>query len=258
MNKEATLFFFDIDSTTYINAIHDNPESTKVAFRKLKEQGKKLFICTSRSYEEMCMLPKDFLEVMDGIICLMGAHIIINNDETFEVMDDNVRDCLAYLDEQDIVYRYVCANGHGYLNKHAADKEEIFNRLYKMVPPIKSYENEDILHILCYPKTDEQKKYLDENYKNFLITKFSFSTELTCKGIDKGTAIKKVCDLLKVDTDESVAFGDGNNDIPMMEMAGIGIAMGNASDGCKAASDYVTNNIEEDGLYNACVHFGWI
>ena len=53
-----------------------------------------------------------------------------------------------------------------------------------------------------------------------------------------------------------MAFGDGGNDIPIIEYAGIGVAMGNATDDVKAAADYVTDTVDEDGVVTALQRFG--
>ena len=55
-----------------------------------------------------------------------------------------------------------------------------------------------------------------------------------------------------------MAFGDGGNDIPIIEYAGIGVAMGNATPDVKAAADYVTGSVDEDGIISALRHFGVI
>ena len=55
-----------------------------------------------------------------------------------------------------------------------------------------------------------------------------------------------------------MAFGDGENDIDMLKFAGIGVAMGNSSDIVKAAADYVTDTIDNDGIEKALRHFGLI
>ena len=57
-----------------------------------------------------------------------------------------------------------------------------------------------------------------------------------------------------IDMSETVAFGDGGNDIPMLRKAGIGIAMGNASETVKAAAGYVTDSVDDNGIYNALKH----
>ena len=53
-----------------------------------------------------------------------------------------------------------------------------------------------------------------------------------------------------------MALGDGGNDIPIIERAYIGVAMGNANDSLKAVADYVTDAVDENGVYNALKH--WI
>ena len=58
--------------------------------------------------------------------------------------------------------------------------------------------------------------------------------------------------------EETMAFGDGGNDIGMLRHAGIGVAMGNANDEVKAAADYITASVDEDGIYKALKHFGVI
>ena len=58
--------------------------------------------------------------------------------------------------------------------------------------------------------------------------------------------------------EQSIAFGDGGNDVTMLEYAGIGVAMGTACDAAKAAADYVTDDITADGLAKALAHFGLI
>ena len=55
-----------------------------------------------------------------------------------------------------------------------------------------------------------------------------------------------------------MAFGDGENDMEMLRYVGIGVAMGNASDAVKAAADYVTDTVDDDGIEKALRHFGLI
>ena len=56
----------------------------------------------------------------------------------------------------------------------------------------------------------------------------------------------------------AIAFGDGGNDVDMLRFAGIGVAMGNATDEPKAAADYVTDSVDDAGIANALKHFGVI
>ena len=62
-------------------------------------------------------------------------------------------------------------------------------------------------------------------------------------------------DYYSIDIDECMAFGDGGNDKEMLEFAKIGVAMGNASDDVKSIADYVTTDVDNDGILNALKHF---
>ena len=57
---------------------------------------------------------------------------------------------------------------------------------------------------------------------------------------------------------ETMAFGDGGNDISIIKEAGIGVAMGNAGEEVKEIADYVTSSVDDDGVKNALLHFGVI
>ena len=54
---------------------------------------------------------------------------------------------------------------------------------------------------------------------------------------------------------EIIAFGDAENDLEMLQYAGIGVAMGNANEELKMIADYVTTDVDDDGIWNACKHF---
>lgn len=72
--------------------------------------------------------------------------------------------------------------------------------------------------------------------------------EILPKGISKGTALKKLCEVLGIPLSQSIAIGDYNNDIGMLRAAGIGVAVANASEDAKAAADYVTVSNEEHAI----------
>ena len=58
--------------------------------------------------------------------------------------------------------------------------------------------------------------------------------------------------------EQSIAFGDGGNDVAMLRAAGVGVAMGNACDEALNAADYVTASVDDDGIAKALAHLGVI
>lgn len=79
--------------------------------------------------------------------------------------------------------------------------------------------------------------------------------EVNAARATKGGALLNLCAVLGVDVSESMAFGDGSNDLTMIQRAGIGVAMGNAYQGLKDAADFVTLDCDEDGVAHAVEKF---
>lgn len=75
--------------------------------------------------------------------------------------------------------------------------------------------------------------------------------EVMSKGTSKGIAVKKFCDILGIDSKEVICIGDNENDISMIKFAGLGIAMGNATDEVKSMADFVTDTNVNDGVAKA-------
>lgn len=79
--------------------------------------------------------------------------------------------------------------------------------------------------------------------------------EVNAKKATKGGALLNLCEVLGVDVKDTMAFGDGSNDLAMIQTAGIGVAMGNAYPGLKEAANYVTLTCDEDGVAHAIEKF---
>ena len=83
-------------------------------------------------------------------------------------------------------------------------------------------------------------------------------TDLTSKYADKGQGLVSMAEYLGLNISETMAFGDGGNDIPIIRRAGVGVAMGNADENVKQVADYVTDTVDDNGVYNALKHFNVI
>ena len=82
--------------------------------------------------------------------------------------------------------------------------------------------------------------------------------DITAKGDTKQKGIDEIIRYFDIRLEDTMAFGDGGNDISMLRHAAIGVAMGQAEKDVKAAADYVTAPIDEDGISKAMIHFGII
>lgn len=257
--RDIKMFFFDNDSTLFDHNVGYVRESTYEALEKLKSNGYKIALNTSRSLEETYNIPKRLMDVMDCIILLNGAYVIKDGKVEIRYLpQDDVDRIIKCLDDNDITYRYALDNGGGYVNRQDNEKLDIFYKLYNMRPPVKKYEGEKVIHILYYAvgeKREEVKKCLTqgEGYCDLGI-----AGELNPIGMSKGQAMLEIGKEYGFDASNLCACGDGNNDIEMLSYAELGICMGNGSQELKNVADYVTDDISSEGLYNAMKHFGFI
>jgi len=249
------LFFFDIDSTSFDHSIHDVRESTYLAFDKLHELGYKTCICTSRDFDEAKNLPKKYLDSFDYASYGSGTYIKGNNKVLVRKHKlSDAKDIAKILDENHITYRYATLDGKGFLNQHDEAKEALFYRLYEMVPEVKPYEGEEVTFFLYYDN-GEARNILMNKYPNLEHIDLKVASELYPEGVNKGYGVKQVSFEANIDIKDTCAFGDSNNDIDMLKVAGLAITMGNGTYEAKQVSDYITDDISEEGLYNALVHF---
>lgn len=82
--------------------------------------------------------------------------------------------------------------------------------------------------------------------------------EISDASINKGTALRRVCDHLNVTSDDAIAFGDSMNDAEILRAAGTGIAMGNAEEAVKKFADQVCERWDEDGIAKTLTRMGLI
>ncbi|HEV7949926.1 MAG TPA: Cof-type HAD-IIB family hydrolase [Glaciihabitans sp.] len=86
----------------------------------------------------------------------------------------------------------------------------------------------------------------------------SGSGEVTLHGVNKGSTILQLLDQLGLSASSAIGIGDSSNDIEMLQVCGVGIAMGNATDAIKAHADEVTTSVLDDGVWNAFRRHGLI
>lgn len=261
MASNIKAIFFDVDGTTYQHNIHAVPKSTMAALHELKKKGIKLAVCTSRVEGEMIHIPDEYMNLMDAVICSGGALTKIKGDIFEEHLLDkqDAETLLRYCEEHHITVRWADDQGACFFDKwHQKEEEDLFYYLYLMIPGEQRYKDEDLIQLLFYPDDEQFDEICSLLHHSHLI-KLRKSCECTALGINKASGIRRLAEHWGIAMEETMAFGDGANDIPMLETAGIGVAMGNShNDEVRNSADYITTSIEEDGVYRALVHFGVI
>ncbi len=254
MNKKIILF--DVDGTLVdcVHGIDYINEETQKALHKLKEAGHYIFIASGRPY---CYLLDELLKFdFDGYILNDGAQIIFH-DQQLAIHPIEKKFLLDMIDQvkkkgstfvaysKKYAYFY---NDDGFLVDYA--KTFKFNDKYLInVDNIEDYLDEAMkVHVLSKNKADHDEFDLDMNEFFCFNDKRVYLKEIFSKKYTKATALKEILDIVNIDVEETYFFGDGFNDIEMMDFVGHPIAMGNSHEDVKKHAEYICKNIEDDGV----------
>ena len=257
-------FFFDVDGTL-LPFGKSIPDSAVYSIKAAQALGSKCFIASGRSIAE---LPRFPMLAFDGYICSAGATIIVDDKLIYSAhIERGAFDSLfRYLSEKGF-YVISQTDKATYLSKDAWDMftRQMMKHIGRLVElnglvisdTVPGDENVKKVLFLSDDDgygVDRVRKEIDPMFtvvNNTVGLPQEIMAEIVLSGISKATGIEKVLSYFGVDRSDSVAIGDGSNDIEMVEYADIGIAMGNSSGDLKAVADYITTDIEEDGIKNA-------
>ena len=249
--------FFDMDGTLLSHKSKQVPPSARRALDQLREKGILCVLATGRQMVELDKLPSADLE-FDAYITLNGQLILDRERNVLSAVPitgpakDYFLDCFRQnrfpilLVERDRVYL-------NYVNDHVRAVQESIS---SEVPDLGVYEGGEIYQVCAYLKDDEEH-LIAPVAGECVATRWNMGgLDIIARGGGKVPGIMKYLEHMGIAREETIAFGDGENDIQMLRFAGIGVAMGNAVEEAKAAADYVTADIDDDGIEKAMKHFG--
>ena len=259
--------FFDIDGTLwdYNNYI---PDSTRVAIKKLRENGHLAFLCSGRA--RAFIRNKDLLSLgFDGIVCSCGCHVEIDGKILYEkLIDQDFAKQTIELVRKYGIKPILEGPKYIYMDDEEFDHNDFFGNVLRrdvgedlLTIGGDVYGNWVINKMSCATEIEADKRIecFDKLSKHYQIIEHNDAVcELVPAGHNKAIGMLKACELCGIDPANTYAFGDSENDLDMLEAAGVGVAMGNGTDRAKAAADYVTDSFDQDGIYNGLKHFGLI
>lgn len=113
---------------------------------------------------------------------------------------------------------------------------------------------------LAFVGNEEQAAQIEHRFHQLRLPLFAgkHGADVIEKGYSKADGLRCLAEYFREDTDlrDTVAFGDSMNDMEVIQEAGTGVAMGNAIEELKKCADLVTDPIEQDGIWNACIRLG--
>lgn len=256
---DRKIIFFDVDYTLYSHKSNSIPKSAIDAIKLARQNGHIIVLATGRSKLLTSLLPIFDVIDFDYFVTINGTLVFDKyNNKIFSlpISNETVNDIVNLTNKLSLNCVFITEDDYFLLNKEDKRCHLGYDPLHIPLPIQKSYINKDIYQI---------NLFCEEEYLTFFkeVTKDKVSySRLDNYGYDvyaanqtKATGIKHLIDYLHINQKDTIAIGDGHNDKEMITFCNIGIAMGNAIQNVKDASDYITSDIDDNGVYNALKHF---
>lgn len=273
------MLVMDMDYTL-LNKEKKISDRNKEAVRKAIEKGTHIVVATGRIYTSARVYAR-LLGVSTPIIASNGAII---REASFDKPEDTektiFRDTLedsairemirltrkhglfCHFFNEDTIYSEKLVNvslRYTEWNKYLGEEDQVRIKIVDDIEETLLGGKVEILKAVVVDEDDEKIRIVRNGIESTGIVSASQSLrgnlEVMNKGVTKGNAVRILSEIYNIPREEIVAIGDNENDLSMIEYAGLGIAMGNAEESLKSAADYVTADYMEDGVAAAIEKF---
>ena len=263
-NRKISALFFDIDGTLVSFKTHEVPRSTVDAIAKAKANGVGIYISTGRPLQIITNL-KAIEPYINGYITTNGALCFVGNDTVCcnPIPQKDVDLLIADADRCDYAVLVVGKSGVRLYNSKPVFHEVFVDDLNvtnidTSLPVSDILGREPILQLTPFFSAEHEAELMPR-LNGCVSGRWNPAfTDITSRDADKGKGLEAMAHFLGIDVSQTMAFGDGGNDVAILRRAGIGVAMGNGGAPAKAAADYVTTSVDDNGVWNALKHFGII
>ena len=272
MNRK--LIFLDIDGTLLPPGDMLIPDSTLQALRAARANGHKLFLCTGRNLHMTAPLLE--YGCFDGAICSAGGYVLCDGQVLVDLPmePEQCSGLSAVLEQHGVDYtlesrddtfagpkmtarwKFTADAPDKPLNSEAARWRKAMQDGMRLTP-LSRYDGQPIYKIVYIAEhlrdLDEAKRLYQDQ---FVFCESNLDTmddgmvngELINRKFDKGTGIRAICRHLGHPQEDTIGFGDSDNDLQMTQAAGISVCMGNGSERLKQLCDRIAPTVYEDGL----------
>ncbi|WP_273127520.1 Cof-type HAD-IIB family hydrolase [Bacillus weihaiensis] len=253
------IVFFDIDGTLTSEKDGSISSSTKNSIKALLNCGMKVVAATGRPYS-MC---NELMELgIETFITANGAYVkhkqsvIYKNPLNSEIL----RKVVLFAQEEKYGLSFYTEDL--YVNdvtdkKMVSALEETLS--IKNVPTRIKQLLYDEVYLVCLFADEPTVRKFNQKFPHLSCKRWHpYIVNVLDKDVAKSIAVSKVLEHFSISPSEAVAFGDGENDLDMLEIVGLGIAMGNSCEKLKEVANYVTRKSSEAGIEYALKKFGLI
>ena len=274
MNRDSLkykMLVTDMDYTL-LNKEKKVSDRNREALRRAMEKGVHMVVATGRIYTSARIYAR-LLGLDTPIIASNGALIKDASKTIFRdiLSQDTVREMLRLCHKYGVYCHFFTENTiyseklinvslrYTEWNKYMGEEDQVKIRIVDDGEEIIEAAKSEVLKAVVFDDDDEKIQKLRDGIMETGIVSVSQSMkhnlEVMNKGVTKGNAVRILAQLYGINREEVIAIGDNENDISMIEYAGLGIAMGNAEECLKRAADHVTGDYQEDGVAEAIEKF---
>lgn len=247
------MIFFDIDGTLIEMGKKQMTARMEETLIQLKERGILLCIATGRPLMEVPRferVPFDAYLTFNGSYCCNQKEVIYSNP----IFPEDVEQVLTNAAKHQRYVALATLHEMG-ANGKDANLEEYFahaNQIIEVAENFDELRQQPIYQMMITASPDEYGFFI-ANTRNVTMTSWSTkAADIIPANGGKGAAVEKMLAYYGISPDEAMAFGDGKNDIELLQTVGMGVAMGNASDEVKRHAKAICLSVDQDGIYHYC------
>lgn len=245
----SKILFFDVDGTLY-NGEKTLPASTKEAIFKARENGHEIAIATGRAPFMIESLLRE-LEI-DTYVTFNGQYVVYKGEVIFtdRISNEQLQEIIAFgnarnepvvfLDEKEMIASTI----------NNSKIEKSLSTLHYPYPRIDEtfYENNAVYQTLIFMEQEHEELYKQTFPQVQFVRWHPYSCDILPKDGSKARGIQKVLQHIGKTMEDAIAFGDGLNDIEMLQEVGVGVAMGNGHNQVKEVADIIAPHVNDDGI----------
>lgn len=260
------LITFDMDGTL-LNSKKQISKRTLEAIDYAISHDKIVVLCTGRALPEL----REYLPAVKGVrylICLSGGYVYDTVDKrciySHALSATNVQKILEVSRQEDCMVHML--NEFSIVRKedvkhmdhfHMTDYQPLYERVTTMIDDMYTYYDTykpEVIKLNLYHSSAAGRENTIQRLLNVDIEKVKAETtslECTNKNVTKGVGLLQLCKHLSIDLKETISVGDADNDIEVLNIAGLSIAMGNANQRVKELCDVIVSDHNHDGCAEA-------
>lgn len=258
--KDIKIIFFDIDDTLRVKDTGFMPESISLVFKKLHKKGILTGIATGRNFYGI--IPEIKSLSPDYFVTANGSYVEDKNQKVVykhPIPHDFVLDLVDWLDKEKS--DYIFYGRHQVMTNQWTDlAQEVIYPVYGKVP-VKAdfYKKEEIYQIVSLSDHDQELKLPEKMTEELRMVRWHpYSSDILSKTESKAIGVEKVLETLGLTAENMMNFGDGLNDEELFDYAHLSVAMKKSHPEILEKADYITDTVENDGIYKALIELGII